>query len=521
MAPAAVTDAAPAPASRRIVSIPAPTTKQLLSLYLLVGIVFATAVGMRLDDPDMWWHLRTGRMIAETHAVPHADPFSYTAPGKAWIAHSWLSDLTYYGAYSAFGFLGVQLLKALLLTAAFAVLLALLRRLTGSHTIAVLTAGIAALVSMVGWTPRPQLFTFLFATIFLTVLWRCEREGERGLWALPFVMLLWVNLHGGFVAGFLLLGAWTAPAGITWGLRRDRSSWRRLRALLFTVGGCLGVSVLNPWGWRLWEYPLQYAGSSYHADYITEWFSPDFHQQNMLPFLLLLLGLMGLLATGVRRLSLPEVLLVIGFGYLSLTAIRHIPLFAIVAAPTLALQLSAISAAWRQDRGLLFAAPAAPPRRLPVLQAINLLLAVFPLLWVAGQMPRNTTWAAVGRADSYPERAAEFVQLYPEPMRMFNDYAWGGFLIYRLYPLHRVFIDGRADMYGADIMDDYMKTSRVQTGWEAVLDKWNIDTVVWHKDWPLAAMLRKTPGWDEVYHDGAASIFRRAGAAPMLPGRLQ
>jgi len=518
MAPSVVRDAPRTVALRRPLSIPAPTTKQLLSLYLLVGVVFATAVGMRLDDPDMWWHLRTGQLISETHTIPHADPYSFTAPGKAWIAHSWLSDLTFYGASSVAGFLGVQLLKAVLLTATFAVLLALLRRLTGSQVVAVLATAIAALVSMVGWTPRPQLFTFLFSAVFLTVLWRAERENDRLLWALPFVMLLWVNLHGGFVTGFLLLGAWTVPAGIQWALHRDRSSWRRFRALLFTVGGCLGVSVLNPWGPRLWEYPLQYAGSSYHAAYITEWFSPDFHQQSFLPFLMLLLGLLGVLAIGVRRLSLTEVLLLMGFGYLSLTSARHIPLFALATAPTVALQFSAIAASLRREG--VAPLPAAS-RRVPFLQVANLLLVVFPILWAVGQTPRNGTWAACGRADSYPIDAAKALQLFPEPMRMFNNYGWGGFLIHELYPQHRVFIDGRADMYGADLMDDYMATSRVQPGWDGVLTKWNIDTVVWPKDWPLSAILRKTSGWDEVYHDRTASIFRRAGAAPMMPGRLQ
>ena len=189
-----------------------------------------------VKDPDIWWHLKTGQIIAFTHSVPHTDPFSWSMGGSPWVAHEWLSELVMYGLFAAGGFPLLVLFFGCLSALAF-----LLASLTSDAPI--FPAGLAAFIGAVGaatvFGPRPQIFSILLASVFFYVL-----EKRRWLWALVPLTVIWVNLHGGFAVGLGIILLYSVGAL----LEGDRRSSARF-ALLFLA--CLAVVPINPHGVKL------------------------------------------------------------------------------------------------------------------------------------------------------------------------------------------------------------------------------------------------------------------------------
>src|SRR5262245_51306240 len=171
---------------------------------LLVVVTFLSIFTFELAQPtdfDFWWHLRTGRLIAETGAVPRVDPFSFTTPGRPWVAHEWLWELGVFHLYRLGGYRAAVLLSALIVTLAYVVLYRLLRHLGANEIAAAALVLWAAVLALPNLGTRPREFTVLFFAVFLDRLYR-HRTGEPGgLWLLPMLMALWANLHGGFVFG--------------------------------------------------------------------------------------------------------------------------------------------------------------------------------------------------------------------------------------------------------------------------------------------------------------------------------
>ena len=258
---------------------------------LLFGLLAMTA--RNAIDPDLWWHLRTGQMIVETGHVPHADPFSFTRAGHAWVSHEWLSEVVFYQLWKHGGATALIVFSAIITTAGF--MLLYLRCLSISrktHWAAIATA-VGALASAPSWGVRPQMFTFTLASL---LLWSIESGEDRPrmlLW-IPPLFLLWLNLHAGFALGPALLLAY--GIGLILETAAGNTPWQRSRPILLRVllllVACLALVPLNPSGSQLYRYPLDTLRSPGMRSFIGEWRSPDFHNSLYNPFLLvwLLLG---------------------------------------------------------------------------------------------------------------------------------------------------------------------------------------------------------------------------------------
>ncbi|HEV2118188.1 MAG TPA: hypothetical protein VGR48_19275 [Terriglobales bacterium] len=481
------------------------STRRVFVIILGLGLLAMAARGVH--DPDVWWHLRAGQEIVASHQVPHQDSFSYTRYGQPWIAHEWLSEAIFYLIFRATGWAGLMVAFAGLIAATF---LLLYRQCAGRPYVAGLVVALGAIATIPSWGVRPQMFSMLLAAIFLWLLAkaRASDPGQlRFLWWTPVLMLLWVNLHGGFLLGPALmaitLAGWLVEAWL--GLTSWPQARTRATRLGIALAACVAVIPLNPNGLELYRYPFQTLQARTIVNYIVEWASPNFHSTDFKPFLGLLLLTWLVVAVSRKRPAPTQILLLLATAYGGLSAARHIPIFALVAVPILAEGLEELAA--RQQWFSAAEQTSLPPAKL----AINLVL----VLAVAGltglHFYQVIKSQAAGESKNFPKAATEFLVREHVPAPIFNYYDWGGYFIARLYPQYRVFIDGRTDLYGS-LMDTFSDTARGEGNWREGLQKYHVRTVVVPPASGLAGLLRLDGGWKKAFEDKQAVVFVKAGS---------
>ncbi|MGA3103232.1 MAG: hypothetical protein ABSD53_02050 [Terriglobales bacterium] len=464
---------------------------------LLFGFLAMTA--RNAVDPDLWWHLRSGQLIVETGHVPHVDSFSFTRAGHAWVSHEWLSEVVFYELWKRSGPAALIVFSAIIWTAGFMILY---WRCPGKRHWAAAAMALGALAAAPCWGVRPQMFTFMLASLLLWLIERGEHRPALLLW-IPPLFLLWLNLHAGFALAPALLLAYAA--GLLCETAVGSTSWLEaypilLRASLLLVA-CLALVPVNPSGAQLYRYPFDTLRSHAMRSFIVEWFSPDFHQWLYRPLLVLWLLLLTALASSrvcIKGRVLAPLLLT---AFAALDAVRHIPIFVLVVIPVLAGALPTTAKMSRK-------------RFLPVLRRRSPVNAVILVLLASFTLVRWTTLARdqdVREAERFPRDAVAFLRATDQPSKLFVYYDWGGYAIWKLYPQYRVFIDGRADLYGDDLMRQSMQTTtELRTGWRDVLDHWGIDTVLIPPSCALAQALLLEPDWHTKVTDKAAILLVRA-----------
>jgi hypothetical protein len=475
---------------------------------LIIASVFLLgAAFVGTTDPDYFWHLKTGELIVKDLSIPTTDPFSFTKEGEHWVAHEWLSEAVIYVAESAGGY-GLALvlfanvaLGALLLTYRTSLTLG------ASRNAALVLFVWAGVMTFRYWTVRPQVFTWLLFAAFIAVCLEHKSGRTQRLWLLPVLTVVWANLHLGVMFGLAVVGIYAFSQTV------ERLVWKQpvnLTPLWFTLGACVLATLLNPNPLELLLYPLQYiAPGNTNVDLIAEWQSPNFHELASLPLALALLSLVAMGVFGRRRdLFLP--LLVLLFGLLTLQSIRNQPLFAIV------FMLVASQRASELWRWASAAADEARPRPRATLNWV--LVGVFTALialFVAGSPTQQLR--AEPRLDhgsvKFPEAGARFLQENYPDARMLNHYDWGGYLINELYP-RKVFIDGRSDFYGPELMNDFLTLDTVAPGWEGVLEEHDIEVILIKDGSPLAYRLDDEPeSWVRVFTGEYEVVFARTDIA--------
>jgi len=485
--------------------------------------IFAMALRPVVDN-DVFWHLATGRYIWATGRVPHADPFSWTAPGRAWIAHEWLTETLLYPLYTHGGYAALMLVFAAAITGAFAVAYATARLLGAARPIALLVTLLAAVASSHTWGVRPQMLSLLLIAVAMALLTRATLLSlPRLLWLLPALMALWVNLHGGFIFGLALIGLYAVGETCEWILSDVRrgaavsgAPWRLWLTLVVAVAACL----LNPNGARGLLYPFSYLGDNASMRYIAEWVRPDFHQFQYQLFGALLIALVVGVVFSARRPRATEALLAVLFAYLGLRSVRNINLFCVVVAPLIAFYLSLV---WRRVRargaaqGVVGARAEGKARPIvetvPAKVALNWLFAAVivgavAVVSVPGLTARHN---ATVQARLYPVGAVAYLRAHQPAGRLFNSYDWGGYLIWNLYPRERVYVDGRPDMYGDRFMDLFVRTWHAQPGWQATLWRGDVRLVLVEPRSGLGRALSHARGWHVAYRDAVSVLYDRAG----------
>jgi len=485
-----------------IVMTPLLWTRQVFLTVLFLGL-FAMA-SHNVTDPDVWWHLKTGQYIAEHKSVPHTDLFSFTGAGQPWVTHEWLTELLLYEIQRVAGWGGLIVLFSAAVAAAF---LFLYLRCGPAPYVAGIAALIGALACMPVWGVRPQVLSLLLTSLWLLILERSERNSTLLWWTLP-LMLLWVNLHAGFAVGvafsaLFLAGEWVEHA---LGSPSQQSGSRLRPAALILVLNLL-IVLLNPNGLRMFSYPIETLRSAAMQNYIAEWASPNFHRAEYWPLLVVVLATFAVLGWS-RRPPRPRDLLLLGVSlYAALCSIRMTPLFVLIAVPLVATRLGD----WPTRNSVTRRPHAAV--RIVLNGAITVAMAAFAGIHIAQVVERQPQ----AEAEHFPVSAAAFLATHSVPGPIFNHYDWGGYLIWRLYPSTRVFIDGRADLYQKQLLDKFADTYQLKGDWRRTLQSWAIKTVLVPNDSALATVLRKSPGWTVIYED-AQSVVLIAAAPPYLGG---
>jgi hypothetical protein len=481
---------------------------QLGSRHVLVVVFFVgifTLSACETTDPDMWWHLATGQYIIETHSIPQHDIFSYTATEHEWITHEWLTQVGMISLYNVGGLSALLLATSVVITLSFA--LVYLQCDARPH-LAVFGVLFGALASAMTWGARPQMLNILMAALFTYLLYLFRTKNKRILWLFPILTALWVNLHSGYFLGIVIMGIVVVGNLIANFLEHQTPrtlSLKQVRNLLIALGVSVMAVLLNPNGYKMFLYPFQTLGSRAMQQYIQEWAPPNLHLLQYWPLAALLFGGASLLIFSRRKRDLTDILLFFGFAFAALLSARHIPLFVVVAVPILthyATQVKVGRLSWDLTN---LPRPRAPSRPLVILNWF--LVVVFVLagsLRVENVVSKNQDI----EARQYPQQALEYIEANNlAAKRMYNLYHWGGYLLWRGY---KVFIDGRADVYLDDFINEYMEAFQVHEDWRRPLDKYAVDYVLIESSDSLAALLEASGEWSRAYRDDMAVIFVRA-----------
>ncbi|MBA3688813.1 MAG: hypothetical protein H0W81_08300 [Chloroflexi bacterium] len=465
----------------------------------LGGVMFALTVTKGVQDPDYFWHLTTGKLIAETGRVPSADPFSFTWFGQPWTPHEWLSELMIFRLVEAVGRIGALLVFGLFPPAIFGVLAAALTR-QGARVLAIglpFALGAFALIPYV--TLRPQAISWLLIAVLLWILLEATADHPRRFLLVVPLFVLWANLHGLYVVGLGVVGVYLlfTLAGHT--LMSRARGW--------AIGGTLaavGASMLTPAGPIGILYPLRYIEpGDWGLANIQEWQSPNFHEPAHLAFLALIVAV-GLNA-GRRTPGWLVALSWIGVG-LGLLALRNVPVGVVLCMPTLAMGLEARlrnRVAGRERR------PLAPSRALGR-RVMELIAAVAIAVGsIAVLVPRDMK-AAIDTdiAERFPMIGVDkLLELTPDA-KVFAEYGWGGYVIARMHEAGgRVFVDGRNDMYSQQILKDYTSILSADAGWPTLTDNYGVDALLLRPETTLTRGPASSAGWCEVYRDKVEVLY--------------
>ena len=461
-------------------------------------VAFAIVVRLMLQpakDPDLFWHLATGRWITKHHRVPKADPFSWTTPGRRWIAHEWLTETWFWGLHRIGGFPLLSIAATLIVVTAMALTWRTMRRLGTPLAVAAAFVVLGAFAALPTWGIRPQMLSFALLAFVVALTTDAWQTGHaRMLWTLPPTLLVWANLHGGYIFGIAVLGAFTVGTTIEQYRAKPRNTELIRTAWLVTVAS-IAATLLNPNGVAGFTYPFTYLGANASTRYVAEWKAPQFSKPDFWALGLLLVVGVIVLVRGRRRVPIHAWIQIVALSALALQSIRNSSPFVAVVLP------------W-------IAATASGPNARKAKAAPNGASTVHMCVALAGLATALTGTSAVSAANqqrshqaNFPVAAVEWMNANPHDHVM-NRYEWGGYAI--LHASTKVGVDGRPDMYGDRFIDRYLSTWMTTTGWRDRLRTDDFRRVIGMPTDPIVRALTATPnGWRIVYNDGHAVVIDR------------
>jgi hypothetical protein len=528
-----------------------PSAGDVLFIAML-GLLSCTPLSVRLlGDAGIGWHIRTGQQILATHAIPRVDTFSSTMQVSPWFAWEWLYDLGVGTLERSAGLNGVVLFTAVIVAGVFAWAFRLMVWRGTSVLIAVVLILLAASASMIHFLARPHVLSWLFTVSWLAILdsseekMLCEEERRSGtlLWLLPPLMLLWVNVHGGWLIAFGLLAIYSVSALRTWLwtgkdklediLLRLRAA-RRAKELACVSIAAAAATLVNPYGWELHRHIHHYLSNQFLMDHIDEFQSPNFHGVAQRCFAALMLVAFVALGARARRVRLSEGLIVLFAVYSGLVASRNIPisslLLAIVAGPLLteAMQRVKWRRFWGRQKHLAGQPGAVFSTFSQRMSAVELSLrghlwpiaAVVLLSWIAiheGRLGSKQLMYAHFDGKRFPVAAVSFLERSASGEPVLSPDYWAGYLIFRLHPKVLVVADDRHDLYGEEFFKSYLKMIRLEPGWDTFIREHRVRRILMPRGSALVNLLVETPGWRTVYADDIAVLFESEQDLQVLP----
>jgi hypothetical protein len=467
-------------------------------------------------EADTWWHLKLGQEILLTGHWLKSDIYSFTAYGNNPLAYEWLGEVVLALAYKIGGLRGLHTLlfgltsTILVLTYYYASLRSRNSKAAFAGTILIMPLAVMC------FTLRPQLLGYIFLLITLICLERYRQGLQKSLWILAPFFLVWVNTHGSFILGFCVLGLyWICglvpfkAGGLTMEPWQPR---QRIHLEIVLLLGCVTLP-FTPFGGQAFIFPIEKAlFFPQQSAHILEWVPLNFSQWE--PKVMLVLLFAFLLAQVAFQLTyrVEELFLVLFTAYMTCAHTRFVILFALVFAPVAA----SLLARWAPNYE--------PENDKPV---INAVLIIVIILAIGRAAPSKKELAKrVASNSSFPVEAVDYLRRHSVPGPMYNDYGFGGYLLWTLGPEHNVFIDGRGDFYEqAGVFSDYISVQDVHPDALSLLQTYRVNSCIIQRTSPLATLLRSRSDWKEIYEDPISSIFIRnpllQSVAAMDPSQIQ
>jgi hypothetical protein len=478
-----------------------PRMQDILFLAIFLAVL---VLGPRMlnTDGDLPRHLLTGRYILETKTIPTTEPFVYPYQGQPYVSHEWLADVIFYLIVNYLGLAGLIVFLATLLASTFTFLYTYISsRMDSRLPVLVLFLWGAAITSL-NWVARPHIISMFMLAIWLILADKLARHEKLPLWVFFVAMILWSNLHGEFIAGMLVLLAYTVGWTMEFLFNRsgtDLQTGARLWGV-FLISGV--ASLLNPATYHPYITILGFVNNRYLMSRMAESNPPDFSR----PEFLVLLGLLAisflLLALHSKRLTTGQAFMLTGFSIMSLMAARNIHLYGVVAPFVLAETVAGISS-------------------LKGIRSLESVLRNFKgkgnsIIWPAlsiilfGAIILGTRLRNIYSFDSpfFPSEAVTWLKSNPQEGRMFNDLNWGGYIEYHLWPAQKTFADSMADVTG-NMTLQYETVLTMSNGWENIFKKYQIKWVIMPPDSELVSFLENDPAWEIIHADPTAVILRQ------------
>lgn len=480
-----------------------PRLQDILFISLLL---FVCSQGFRLlnGDGDLGRHITIGNYILDHWTIPTRYIFTHTLAGAEFVPHEWLTGVVFALANRLLGLDGTVLVAGIVIASAFTIVYKQTVDRGVFRLVALPVIALAALASFLHWLVRPHIFSYLFIAVWILVLENAVNNKKRNFWSLPVIMLMWANAHGGFFLGFLILG--TYFAGWLWEFWKGQAT--RETGIYLAVTGILSfiVSFINPVGVHLWVTSAGLIGKDFIINNTSEYLSPNFHITSTWPFLIMATSTL-MFSWNNRKLRMHELLLLSGFTILSLYMARNIPLYAVITAPYLGMVMQpafdpferlkktndSLSNVEANLKGVFF----------PVL---GILLVVAAFL----SNIRLDVWQKGNVIDSsrFPVEAVNWLEEHPQDGKMFNEFIWGGYLLYRLWPEQTIYMDGTTDFYGEAFTREYAGVISMQDGWPDTLKKYDVSWAILPSARPLTQAIQDELGWQVIYQDDTATIIR-------------
>jgi hypothetical protein len=467
----------------------------------LLVVLAVLAVQSRFDDPDMWWHMKMGEVIWTTHTIPVTDLFSFSAYHQVSIPHEWLSQVAIYAAYKWGGLSGLMFWLCFFTAAIFIAGYALCTLYSGNAKVAFLGALVIFLFSTVGLAIRPQMIGYLLLIVELLLIHLGRTRDSRWFWCLPPLFALWINCHGSFFLGIVLILLFLFSSFFHFqigSLIAEPWNPQRRRTLMLAFVLSIAALFLNPAGAKPIFFPLDMMlREPVNLGNIKEW-QPLQLSSNWGILFLAFLGCIFLLVM-VRHavLYFDELLLLAAGIWLAGSHARMLFVFGILAAPTLSRMLSTSWEGYDPETDRIWP------------NAVLIGIALLVSIWVT---PKSAELARKTEQSS-PVKAVEFVKAHHLSGPMLNDYTYGGYLIWAM-PEHPVFVDGRAEIFEwAGVLQEYASWATLQGDPNTVLNKYGIQFCLLTSQSPMVHVLPLTQNWKAVYSDSNSVIFVRTASA--------
>ena len=450
--------------------------------WLPVAVAVIAASATTVIDFDIWWHMKTGELIWLWKMIPTADIFSYSAAGAPWVNHEWGYQMIVWGLFEKFGFAALTAIKVILTTGVVLCFYRTIQPLFRSKGVAMWIVMVLLISIADRITDRPSLFTTFFIALFCMEFHRFVRGEGRPLWLLPIIQVFWINLHGGGMLGPQIALAFAAGESLQHLFGGECLEWRRLR-LLWIVALSLGAAALiNPQGIDAFLFPLKHLKMDAILTFTQEWLPPlDARLDAIISQIAFRLILVATLLSFVinRNQARFSHLILTAFSCLMVTKGRRFTAdFVLMNLPILIVNLRGMA-------GKIRWAPEEKNTRQWL--SLTALIALSSALIINGYPAtlRGGTCGDLGfgtNATFAPEKMVDFIEENGIRGRMFNEMGLGGYLIWRLWPGSRVFMDGRTPVYGDDLYREFVGAFQLGRNFEELDQKWQFDYLLFKAD---------------------------------------